>query len=243
MSEFEENDELDVNQFKRYTGNDSIPVRTHQQKEMEYIIAPPITFSLNSFLKMDTTGNSMKRRIICVEFGKTFTTQSEYDKLESKVNILVCDPTLKKKVEDDEVKCIIMNIMIQYYKRYCDEGLKAPQSIVDDTKMFLSNTSAVGKWLEDELEKCCSQNVYKSDLLDYLNAQLGKYLSPAEFAKVLGAHGYECCNSSGVRLQKDESKAWYLLHDRKKGMVVKGVKMRKLSTKIEEQLEDVPYFD
>jgi len=38
----------------------------------------------------------------------------------------VCDPTLKDKLNDDESKCIIMNLLIQYYKRYCEEGLEPP---------------------------------------------------------------------------------------------------------------------
>ena len=38
----------------------------------------------------------------------------------------MCDPTLKDKLNDDESKCIIMNLLIQYYKRYCEEGLEPP---------------------------------------------------------------------------------------------------------------------
>ena len=103
-SELNKNDVLDTEQFKRFTGNDPIEMRTHHQKEMEYHTAPPITFSLNNPLKM--AGNkqqNMKRRVRCLPLETTYVKKHVYDAMDEseRENIMLEDPLLKDKLEVD----------------------------------------------------------------------------------------------------------------------------------------------
>ena len=106
---------------------------------MEYHIAPPITFSLNNPIVISGHyQRSMVRRGRCLPLQKSVVTQSEYDALdESKRHSgLVEDNTLKERLNEDGVKCIIMNILLSYYKRYKEDGLETPASITEFTKTF-----------------------------------------------------------------------------------------------------------
>ena len=72
------------------------------------------------------------------------------------------DPLLKDKLEVDNEKCILMNLLIKYYKRYCAEGLVPPQSIVEYSKDFLDSTSPVTIWFRDNLEES-TENIIKNE--------------------------------------------------------------------------------
>ena len=234
FSEFHEADVLDTEQFKRYTGNDPIPMRTHQQKEMEYHIAPPITFSLNNPIRISGhTQRSIVRRVRCLPFQKTFVTQEEYDVLDEskRQNALVEDNTLKERLNEDGVKCIIMNILLSYYKRYKQEGLDTPASITEFTKTFLENVSPETKWLRDNLESS-SGNIVMNDLLTYYNDQNGTCISKTKFKELLKSNHYETCNTSGITLVRQcegylETNSWKF-GEKKKGICVKGVKIKNL---------------
>ena len=228
MSELNKNDVLDTEQFKRYSGNDRIEMRTHQQKQMEYRVAPPITFSLNNPIKM--TGNNqrnMVRRVVCLPFDTTFVTDEEYAmRTESeRENVLVGDPNLKNKLKDDGVKCILMNILIKYYKRYCGEGLIPPLSIIKYSREFLDNTSPVTIWFRENLEES-TENIIKNDLLSYYNDQNSECISKTRFSVLLEEHQFQVGNSSGVTLTKEYGKNCWEIGDKKKGICVKGVKIK-----------------
>ena len=225
-SELNKNDVLDTEQFKRYTGNDTIEMRTHQQKEMEYRVAPPITFSLNNPIKM--AGNNqrnMKRRVLCLTLETAFVTQDEYDAMGESERVLVGDPNLKTKLKNDDEKCILMNILINYYRRYYAEGLVPPQSIIECAKGFLENTSPVTIWFRDNLEES-TENIIKNDLLSYYNDQNSECVSKTTFNTLLEEHQFQVGNSSGVTLSKDHGRNCWEIGSKKKGVCVKGVKIK-----------------
>jgi phage/plasmid-associated DNA primase len=230
LSELNEQDILDTEQFKRYTGNDLIEMRTHQQKEMEYRIAPPITFSLNNPIRMaGSNERSMQRRVICLFFNKKFVTQTEYDELDAskRENVDVADTSLKEKVKDDDVKCIIMSILLRYYQRYKREGLEPPVSMRESTKTFLERACPLTIWFNENLEVSPS-NILKNDLLAYYNDQNGTNVSKTQFGKLLKEHRFEVLNTRGFTLCK-VFESWNV-GDKRKGMCVTGVRIKNLDT-------------
>jgi len=135
------------------------------------------------------------------------------------------DPLLKDKLEVDNEKCILMNLLIKYYKRYCAEGLVPPQSIVEYSKDFLDSTSPVTIWFRDILEES-TENIIKNDLLSYYNDQTGSNVSKTKFNTLLEEHQFQVGNSSGITLTKEYGKTCWEIGSKKKGICVKGVKIK-----------------
>ena len=92
------------------------------------------------------------------------------------------------------------------------------------------------KWFNENLQECCGQNVMQENLRQYFNDHQDKAnkLSKTQFKKVLEDHNYMCGNSSGFEILRKQIKygedqtyqeTQWILGGKKKGMVVKGVRM------------------
>ena len=211
LSEMNEGENIDMEQFKRMTGSDPIAVRTHQQKEMTYIMAPPIRISLNHLpVLKGNKEESLQRRIEAKVYKQTFVSKDKYEKLdeEEKKTHYVIDTTLKGQMKSKEVKCIIMTILIKYFKRFKNKQFTVPASIVADTKWFLDNTDVNDKykeWFDTNViqDQGKGYNVVVCHLLKYFNSENNTKFNSRQFYKKLKYFGYEIKNSSGFPLTND----------------------------------------
>ena len=212
LSEMNEGENIDMEQFKRMTGSDPIAVRTHQQKEMTYIMAPPIRISLNHLpVLKGNKEESLQRRIEAKVYKQTFVSKDKYEKLdeEEKKTHYVIDTTLKGQMKSKEVKCIIMTILIKYFKRFKNKQFTVPASIVADTKWFLDNTDVNDKykeWFDTNViqDQGKGYNVVVCHLLKYFNSENNTKFNSRQFYKKLKYFGYEIKNSSGFPLKNDQ---------------------------------------
>lgn len=141
---------INADVFKKWTGNDEITVRNNYATEMTVFKAPTTAFQANHQLKFegDTQGNSLKRRIIAVEFPYKFTDFPDPKKPNEKQK----NKDLKKDCENDNFKMGMMYLLITYYKKYMSEGLeKIPVAIQKYTNEYTNNLSNEKEWFDSNL--------------------------------------------------------------------------------------------
>jgi phage/plasmid-associated DNA primase len=234
LSELDENAIVDMDQLKRYTGFDLIPVRTHNQQEMSYFYAPPIRFSINNVLQLKGSREaSVIRRIRAKRHKQTFLGEEEYGKLDKdqRVNHHKLDSTLKNQMEQVKVKCILLTILLKYYKRFCKEGLIPPESIAQDTRRFLNESDDTKEWFDMNLVRDSACNLCKKDLLTYYNDENNTFKNMKWLNAKLKSYGYEIGASfTCYRLVKNQEEAW-VLATKRKGTCVRGVKLKDVEIK------------
>lgn len=141
---------INADVFKKWTGNDEITVRNNYATEMTVFKAPTTAFQANHQLKFegDTQGNSLKRRIIAVEFPYKFTDFPDPKKANEKQK----NKDLKKDCENDNFKMGMMYLLLTYYKKYISEGLEnIPAVIQKYTNEYTSNLSNEKEWFDTNL--------------------------------------------------------------------------------------------
>lgn len=141
---------INADVFKKWTGNDEITVRNNYATEMTVFKAPTTAFQANHQLKFegDTQGNSLKRRIIAVEFPYKFTDFPDPKKANEKKK----NKELKKDCENDNFKMGMMYLLLTYYKKYISEGLeKIPEVIKKYTSEYTNNLSNEKEWFDSNL--------------------------------------------------------------------------------------------
>ena len=233
LSELDENAIVDMDQLKRYTGFDLIQVRTHNQNEMSYFYAPPIRFSINNVLQLKGSREaSVIRRIRSKRYKQRFVSEDEYNSLEKdkRGNHHPLDSTLKKQMKKVKVKCVLLTMLVKYYKRFLKEGLVPPASIVQDTKQFLNESDDTKEWFDANLIRDGAHNLFKKDLLAYYNDENQDYRNMKWLNSRLKLYHYEVGGSFLCdRLIKREEE-WVLLAKQKKGTCVKGVRLKDVNT-------------
>jgi phage/plasmid-associated DNA primase len=242
FSELQDGEAIDMEQFKRYSGSDPIPARTHHQKEMSHFLAPPLFIYFNHLPKLkNNKEKNVIRRVRAKRYRQIFVTQREFDLLDEDARQThhVLDDTLKRRMENPKVKCIMMTILLKYFKRFKNEGLIEPQSILDDTKWLLENTDAENDfkdWFADHV-KSGSHNITKSSLLIYFNAENNTYRDARWFDKKLSYYGYSCKNTSGYQIIRTQHE-WELSAGKTKGRCVVNVHLDCISNRSHETSEN-----
>ena len=85
LSELDEHAIVDMDQLKRYTGFDLIPVRSHNQNEMSYFYAPPIRFSINNVLQLKGSREASVIRRIRAKSKESETSWHQQKKRREKI--------------------------------------------------------------------------------------------------------------------------------------------------------------
>jgi phage/plasmid-associated DNA primase len=233
LSELDEHAIVDMDQLKRYTGFDLIPVRTHNQHEMSYFYAPPIRFSINNVLQLKGSREaSVIRRIRAKRYKQSFVSEDKYNSLEKdkRANHHPLDSTLKHQMRQVKVKCVLLTMLLKYYKRFLKEGLVPPASIVQDTKQFLNESDDTKEWFDANLIRDGAHNLFKKDLLAYYNDENQDYRNMKWLNSRLKLYNYEVGGSFLCDRVTKREEEWILLAKQKKGTCVKGVRLKDINT-------------
>ena len=134
-------------------------------------------------------------------------------------------------MEQVKVKCILLTILLKYYKRFCKEGLIPPESIAQDTRRFLNESDDTKEWFDMNLVRDSACNLCKKDLLTYYNDENNTFKNMKWFNAKLKSYGYEIGASfTCYRLVKNQEEAW-VLATKRKGTCVRGVKLKDVEIK------------
>lgn len=127
---------FDSSLLKNLTGRDAVTARALYQSEVEFI--PEFKIVLNTNYLPDIRDDSVfsSGRIKVILFPRHFTEDEQ-------------DKTLKEQLQKPESLSGILNWMITGLRRYREEGMKPPESVVKDTDAYRKESDKVGLFVEE----------------------------------------------------------------------------------------------
>jgi phage/plasmid-associated DNA primase len=134
--------------IKNVSGNDPQQVRELYGVSFNFIPKFKLIIQTNSEPTFHAFDGGMKRRITVINFPNNFV---ENPVLSNERKI---DKTLKKKITIDKLyRYEFLEILIEHYKLYLQEGLIMPERIKRDTDKCIRNNDPVGEWYEANINK------------------------------------------------------------------------------------------
>lgn len=152
-------EKIQVGFMKELTGGDKIVARDLYKPVIEFKPRFKLLLTCNNLPNIPSNDEGTWRRLRVVEFKSKFVDPDEYSS-----DIPFCflkDKTIPMKIR--KWKEAFMFLLIKYYKKYKEEGIKEPDDVLEYTKMYQ--------------EKC---NIY----LQYINERLTITDNPDEFSTV-----------------------------------------------------------
>jgi phage/plasmid-associated DNA primase len=188
VSECPTNITFNVATFKRTTGNDNIKCRTNFQKEDTKFQMGHLFFAANGVLKFSagTKDAAMTRRVRAMDFKFKFVTKE--DKLKDykdKEDYKIKDETLGEFAESDTAKRGFMYLLIKYFKKYQEEGLKLTKTFETDTKNYVDKMGVEIEEFINRLKPCAEdkKGISLSSLKSLFNREYGTYYSAHKFGQ------------------------------------------------------------
>lgn len=158
LQEPSEDEKLNVGLMKELTGGDKIQARSIFKEPIEFIPQFKLILTCNQLPNVPSKDGGTWRRIRVVEF----TSKFKYDPNPDKSNEFLIDTELSNKF--DVWKEQFMAILIDYYKKYTENGIKEPYDVVKCTKEYQNNNDMVKQFLEDNCEKDDRGIIYLDEL-------------------------------------------------------------------------------
>ena len=155
-SEPEANKKINTSFMKFMTGNDPIKGRGLYEKE-EYEYKPQFKMMVlcNDIPKMDSNDGGVWSRSRCIEFPTTFV-ENPIAENEKKINKGLSDILIHWK-ED------FMLLLIEYYKKYIEQGLKVTKAIKDYTKKYQKENDIYYEYLDERTVES-DKNIHTKEL-------------------------------------------------------------------------------
>lgn len=134
VSETRTNDMLDEASIKNMTGGDKIVARFLYANEFEFLPEFKLWILSNYEPRIVGNDNGIKRRIKLIRHDRIFD--------ESEQDLYLIDKLKKEKNE-------IFSLLVKYYKKYRDEGLKQPKVVTEWSEGYFKENDVVAQWLEE----------------------------------------------------------------------------------------------
>ena len=131
--------------LKRLTGRDFIRARRLFENGNKFVIFALLVLSVNVLPNIVELDNGTWRRMRVIKFQSTFTLVPE--EVNEEENLYLADPELKKWYAEF-VPCF-MGILLDHYKVCQREGLKVPQSVLDETNEFRVSQNVYEQFISD----------------------------------------------------------------------------------------------
>jgi phage/plasmid-associated DNA primase len=147
--------------IKSLSGNDPQQVRSLYGNPFNYIPKFKLVIQTNTEPVFHGFDGGMKRRPRVKRFPNKFV---ENPKLPHERKI---DKTLKKKlITDKQYREEFLEIFIDHFNLYNEEGTDLPKRFEEDTKLFIKNNDPIGEWMDSNIEKTNNQrDLVKSSIL------------------------------------------------------------------------------
>ena len=145
--------DLNCNTIKEITGGSELNARVIYSKDTKVNLELTFILECNEKPKLNEINDALRRRVIDVLFGQKFVDQQEYDdeianKTPEEIEIIkkkigIVDSVYKQKKFKDMNKCMMFNILAEYYKKFSDNKrqLKLPVDIT--VRQWLENTPSL----------------------------------------------------------------------------------------------------
>ena len=154
LQEPSENEVFNVGLMKELTGGDKIMARSLYKEPVEFLPQMKMVLTCNHLPEVHASDDGTWRRIRLVEFVSKFTDTPD----PTKENEFPIVRGLIDKM--DEWKETFMTMLIEIYKKYCEEGLVEPEEVLKATREYQRNNDFIG----DFIDSCSvdTENAYVS---------------------------------------------------------------------------------
>jgi P4 family phage/plasmid primase-like protien len=147
MQEPSEDEKLNVGLMKELSGGDKIQARALFKEPIEFKPQFKMVLTCNHLPNVPSDDGGTWRRIRLVEFTSKFTATPD----PTKENEFPIDMELSNKFVDWREH--FMSLLIEYYKKYCETGIKEPDEVMQCTREYQKNNDFYLEFVESELER------------------------------------------------------------------------------------------
>lgn len=190
-SETNEGRPLAAATVKRLTGGDPIRARRMRQDTIEFEPSHTIVMLTNHKPSVSGDDPAMWRRIRLIPFDVSIPGAEQ-------------DERLPEKLETD--LAAVLAWCVEGYRKYCENGLDAPDAVQARTDEYRTESDAIGRFLAERTMTSEFGTVRSGDLFSAWSAwcaangeTVGNYVS---FARAMGRHGYATEPNNGRKIYR-----------------------------------------
>lgn len=180
MQEPSATDQIQVDVMKSFTGGDTISARELNSSQIEFKIDAKFFMAMNKLCSLSGTDGGTSRRLKITEFTSVFVENPNLENLKRGVHEFKVNKDLKSNIY--KYAPVFMSILINYYYKYRQEGLKPPDSITKVTKKFESDNDSIKQFIDENISIGGSKDIITREDLkilynkDYtLKSNFGKF--------------------------------------------------------------------
>jgi len=150
-SEPSDKEQIQIDEVKRWTGNDAITARRLYKDDITFKLQAGLFIQANTIPKMSKLdGNALTRRLRCIPFPFDF---KDDDEVIEGTNMRPKDPQLKVRInEDDRLRDAFILMLLELYPTIT-ESPKMPKMVADKTSEYIDGNNKVKEWLYEYYEK------------------------------------------------------------------------------------------
>jgi P4 family phage/plasmid primase-like protien len=149
MSEPERDDQIYVGKLKQITGGDTMTSRGLFKDTTEFKPQFKLMLMCNELPKLAGNDGGVHRRIEVVDFISKFTDNPRPST--NNPHQYKADLELGTKLKKWNI--LFMIKLLDYYIKYDKEGTKAPPSVTEATKVYITENDVIQKWIANALEE------------------------------------------------------------------------------------------
>ena len=144
--------------FKTATGGDKQVARQpHEKTQIEFAMGHVLiqTNVMPELVGIHLANNiSLQERPEIIPFPFSFVDNPEDSKKQNpNLEYRKRNNALKSKFDNPDMKLAFIRLLLDNYKNYKDEGLKAPKKVEDEKLKYFSQNDIIGIWVRSTLEK------------------------------------------------------------------------------------------
>lgn len=147
LQEPSEDEKLNVGLMKELTGGDKIMARLLYKEPIEFKPQFKMILTCNTLPNVPSDDGGTWRRIRVVEFTSRFCENPD----STKENEFLMDTELSGKLEN--CKEYFMSLLIEYYKKYIENGITEPDEVLQCTKEYQKNNDTFLEFVEQECDR------------------------------------------------------------------------------------------
>lgn len=198
-----------VSFFKTLTGEDSISAeKKFVQKTIDFKNFAKLIFSANQFPKVYDDNQAFFRRLIVVQFSKTFIGQN-------------ADNQKLQKITSQEELSGLFNVCVKILPDILENGFLYDKSVEEVRKEYIMKSNSVAYFIEEMIEEDPANKLEASELYTKYVEFCEKKSISAETIQFFGRHFIQECMEAGI-LTKKKRKA--------SGIIFEGVKIKDAPT-------------
>lgn len=157
LQEPSEDEKLNVGLMKELTGGDKIQARAIYKEPIEFKPQFKMILTCNNLPTVPSDDGGTWRRIRVVEFTSRFCDNPAKD------NEFLIDTEISNKFALWKEQ--FMGLLIEYYKKYIENGITEPDEVLKCTKEYQKNNDLFIEFIENECEKCEEESLSYNDAL------------------------------------------------------------------------------